>query len=392
MDGDLRSSFLNIEGKIPEGASLTDAGSKQTLYGELHPCGYISHVFDSTERNYEIYDRELFAIIQALETWRHYLMEGPYLVTVLCDHKNLTYFWTAQKLNQQQARWSLILSLFNLKLVHVLGREMVQSDTLSQCEDHILNKDNDNEDIVLLPEWLFINAIDVELRDKLTEHLGTDDFHKATLEALTTTGLLPIKLALSDWEINDNLICYKGRTYVPDDVILHHEIVRTIHEGQPFRHPGQFGTMDLVQRDYWWPEMAKFIKSFVDGCAVCQQMKINMHPTKVRLQPIEGTPNATPFQIITIDLVTDLPISDGFDTIMVMVDHSSSKGTIFIPCTKKLDATQAAELLLCNVYKRYGLLDKIISDRPEICCYGLPGNYKITRSKTRDEYRLPPSK
>uniref|UniRef100_A0A0W0FAK4 Reverse transcriptase domain-containing protein n=1 Tax=Moniliophthora roreri TaxID=221103 RepID=A0A0W0FAK4_MONRR len=71
--------------------------------GELHPCGYISHAFDATERNYEIYDRELFAIIRALEAWRHYLMEGPHPVTVLCDHKNLTYFCTAQKLNRRQA-------------------------------------------------------------------------------------------------------------------------------------------------------------------------------------------------------------------------------------------------------------------------------------------------
>uniref|UniRef100_A0A0W0EUI0 Reverse transcriptase n=1 Tax=Moniliophthora roreri TaxID=221103 RepID=A0A0W0EUI0_MONRR len=70
---------------------------------ELHPCGYISHAFDAMERNYKIYNRELFAIVQALETWRHYLMEGPYLVTVLCDHKNLTYFHMVQKLNRRQA-------------------------------------------------------------------------------------------------------------------------------------------------------------------------------------------------------------------------------------------------------------------------------------------------
>ncbi|ESK84291.1 hypothetical protein Moror_3752 [Moniliophthora roreri MCA 2997] len=68
--------------------------------GELHPCGYISHAFDSTECNYKIYDRELFAIVWALQTWRHYLMEGPHPVTVLCDHKNLAYFRTAQKLNR----------------------------------------------------------------------------------------------------------------------------------------------------------------------------------------------------------------------------------------------------------------------------------------------------
>ncbi|ESK88465.1 pro-pol protein [Moniliophthora roreri MCA 2997] len=330
--------------------------------GELHPCGFISHAFDVAERNYEIYDRELFAIVQALETWRHHLMEGPHPVTVLCDHKNLTYFQTAQKLNQRQAHWSLILSMFDLQLVHVPGREMVQSDALSRRDDHVQGINNDNDDIILLPDRLFINVIDLDLQAKLKDRLGADDFHKMTLEALTISGLPPIKSALSDWEVNDSLIWYKGRIYVPDDVVLRREITRTIHEGQPFGHPGQFETLDLVQWDYWWPGMAKFIKSFVDGCAVCQQMKINTHPTKVGLQPIAGTPNAMPFQVIMMDLVTDLPESHGFDTIMVVVDHSSSKGVIFIPCTKTLDAPQAAELLLRNVYKRYGLPDKIISD------------------------------
>ncbi|ESK84296.1 pro-pol protein [Moniliophthora roreri MCA 2997] len=240
---------------------------------------------------------------------------------------------------------------------------MVQSDALSRREDHVMEDDNDNEDVILLPKRLFINVVDVELQDKLKDQLGSDDFHKMALEALTTTELPPIKSALSNWEINNSLIQYKGRVYILDDVVLQREIIRTIHEGQPFGHPGQFGTVDLVQRDYWWPGMAKFIKSFVDRCAVCQQMKINTHPTKVGIQPVESTPNATSFQIIMMDLVTDLPILDGFDTIMVMVDHSSLKGAIFIPCTKKLDAPQVVELLLCNVYKQYGLPDKIISDR-----------------------------
>jgi RNase H-like domain found in reverse transcriptase len=60
--------------------------------GDWHPCGYISHSFDTTQRNYEIYDRELLGIIRALETWRHYLLGSPHPITILSDHKNLTYF------------------------------------------------------------------------------------------------------------------------------------------------------------------------------------------------------------------------------------------------------------------------------------------------------------
>ncbi|ESK84882.1 reverse transcriptase-rnase h-integrase [Moniliophthora roreri MCA 2997] len=68
--------------------------------GEWHPCGYLSKSLSPTERNYEIYDCELLAIVQALTEWQHYLIGGKYKVVILSDHKNLTYFKTAQKLNR----------------------------------------------------------------------------------------------------------------------------------------------------------------------------------------------------------------------------------------------------------------------------------------------------
>jgi hypothetical protein len=100
--------------------------------GDWRPCGYISHSFNQTQRNYEIYDQELLGIVRVLETWRHYLQGSAHLTTILSDHKNLTYFCSAQKLNRRQARWSLFLSQFKLKLVHVPGSQMVQSDALSR--------------------------------------------------------------------------------------------------------------------------------------------------------------------------------------------------------------------------------------------------------------------
>ena len=67
-------------------------------------------MFSPMERNYKIYDRELLGIIQALEEWRHYIQVSGHTTIIHSDHKNLTYFRTAQKLNQRQARWSLYLS------------------------------------------------------------------------------------------------------------------------------------------------------------------------------------------------------------------------------------------------------------------------------------------
>ncbi|GBE88232.1 hypothetical protein SCP_1300460 [Sparassis crispa] len=82
--------------KFATGAVLHQAD----INGDLHPCAYISQTLNPAERNYEIYDRELLGIIRALTEWRHYLEGSPHPVEVRSDHKNLTYFRTAQKLNR----------------------------------------------------------------------------------------------------------------------------------------------------------------------------------------------------------------------------------------------------------------------------------------------------
>jgi len=64
-----------------------------------------------------------------------------------------------------------------------------------------------------------------------------------------------------------------------------------------------------------------------------------------------------------MDLITDLPPADGFDSILVMVDQGLTKGVILIPCNKTITSEQTGNLLLENLYKRFGLPDKIISDR-----------------------------
>uniref|UniRef100_A0A0W0FP87 Putative reverse transcriptase-rnase h-integrase n=1 Tax=Moniliophthora roreri TaxID=221103 RepID=A0A0W0FP87_MONRR len=331
--------------------------------GEWHPCGYLSKSLSPTERNYEIYDRELLAIYRALMEWRHYLMGGKFKVVILSDHKNLTYFHTAQKLNRRQARWSLSLSEFDLGLVHVPGKSITQADALSRRSNEQDEVDTDNEDIVLLPDRLFIKGIDLGMKEDIIERLGPDDFHKSALEQLLQQGVPPIKSALSDWRINDGLLFFQDRVYVPNDTDLCQHVVQAIHEMPGMGHPGQWNTIEQVQRDFWWPEMARFIRSFVDSCVACQQSKINTYPTRMPIQPIKPTPNSFPFQVCTMDLITDLPECDGMDSILVVVDHSSMKGVIFTLCTKTMDTTKIAELLIQHLYKRFGLLDHIISDR-----------------------------
>ncbi|KAH9263142.1 hypothetical protein BASA83_013529 [Batrachochytrium salamandrivorans] len=76
----------------------------------LRPVAFYSRQMNNAERNYDIYDKELLAVVESFKHWRHLLQGGLHSVTVLCDHKNLEYFMSTKKLTRRQARWSLELS------------------------------------------------------------------------------------------------------------------------------------------------------------------------------------------------------------------------------------------------------------------------------------------
>ena len=82
---------------------------------DLHPCAYFSKTFSPAKRNYDIYDHKLLAVIHALTKWRQYLTGTSSPVTILTDHKNLTYFKKLQCLSCRQARWQMFLQDYNLE-------------------------------------------------------------------------------------------------------------------------------------------------------------------------------------------------------------------------------------------------------------------------------------
>ncbi|KAF7776543.1 hypothetical protein Agabi119p4_4936 [Agaricus bisporus var. burnettii] len=81
------------------------------------------------------------------------------------------------------------------------------------------------------------------------------------------------------------------------------------------------------------------------------------------MQPIKGPSATKPFTQISMDLITDLPPSDGYDAILSIVDHGLTKGIILTPTRKTATADDIAEMLINKVFSKYGTPQKIISDR-----------------------------
>ena len=97
--------------------------------GKWHPIVFYSKSLSSVERNYEIHNKKMLAIIHMLEEWRHFLEGATHLVEIWTNHKNLEYFMTAKKLNYCQAHWSLHLARFDFLLYHCRGELITEMES-----------------------------------------------------------------------------------------------------------------------------------------------------------------------------------------------------------------------------------------------------------------------
>ena len=111
---------------------------------------FISKSLSDIERNYEIHNKEMLAVVRCLEAWRHFLEGVIMKFEIWTDHKNLKYFMKAQKLNRRQARWALYLLRFNFMLKHIPGSKIGKINSLSRRPDWKVGVERDNEDETLV--------------------------------------------------------------------------------------------------------------------------------------------------------------------------------------------------------------------------------------------------
>ncbi|CAA7270379.1 unnamed protein product [Cyclocybe aegerita] len=100
--------------------------------GEIHPVAFHSRTFNPTKLNYDVHDKELFAIYESFRIWQHYLEGSGTPIDIVTDHKNLEYFATTKLLNCRQARWSEYLSQFNLIVRFRPGKLGAKPDALTR--------------------------------------------------------------------------------------------------------------------------------------------------------------------------------------------------------------------------------------------------------------------
>ena len=239
---------------------------------------FLSKSLNETERNYEIHDKEILAIIRGLEAWKHLLEEAQYKFEIWTDYKNLEYFMKVQKLNRRQARWALYLSRFNFTLKHVAGSKMGKADRLSRRADWKVGTDKDNENQVFIKDhWIHsmyevvVEGPEVELVEKIKKARSKNKDVVRVVEEMKRAGVK--ELRENEWKIEDNLVLKEGKVYVPKDEELRVEIIWLHHDVPAVGHGGRWKMVELVMRNYWWLGVTRDVGKYMEGCDLCQRMK-----------------------------------------------------------------------------------------------------------------------
>jgi len=242
---------------------------------------------------------------------------------------------------------------------------MGKADRLSRRSDWEKGGDGDNEERTLLkPEWVqniragevIVEGIDI--LDKIRKSEAKDDEVIKAVEEMKKAGVKMLRD--EEWRKEDGLMLKEEKVYVPKDEALRVEIIRLHHDMPMGGHGGQLKTAEMVTRNFWWLGVTREVKRYVEECDACQRNKNRTEQPAGKLMS-----NSIPDKAwthISADFIMKLPLAQGYDSILVVVDRFT-KMVHFVPTTEKTTAEGLARLFRDNVWRLHGLPESIISDR-----------------------------
>ena len=329
------------------------------------PVAFLSKSLNEIKRNYEIYDKEMLAIIRGLEAWR-YLLEGmQFKFKIWMDHKNLEYFMKVQKLNRRQARWALYLSRFDFILKHVVGTKIEKADRLSRRVDQKVGTERDNENQVFIKDnWIHsmqevvVEEPEVELLEKIKKARSKDEKVVRVVEEMKKVRVK--ELQRNEWQIEGDLVLKEGKVYIPKDKELRAEIVQLHYDVPVVEHGGRLKIVELVMRNYWQLGVTRDVERYMEGCDLCQKMKNRMEKPVGKLKL--GEVPKKPWLHLMVDFIMKLLVVAGKDVVLVVCDQLS-KMTHFVATIEEMSAEELARLFQDNVWKLHGLPESVVLDK-----------------------------
>ncbi|KAH9686118.1 Endonuclease [Citrus sinensis] len=308
-------------------------GIGAVLMQEGRPIAYFSEKLGGAALNYPTYDKEMYALVRALETWQHYLLPKEFVIHT--DHESLKHLKGQGKLHKRHAKWVEFIEPFPYVIKYKQGKENVVADALSR-------------------RYALISTLNAKLLgfEYIKELYANDPDFANVFNACE-------KVAFGKFYKHDGLLFRENKLCVPHSS-LRELLVREAHGGGLMGHFGIAKTLDVLKEHFFWPHMKRDVERICEKCITCKHAKSRVLPHGLyNPLPIPSEP----WVDISMDFVLGLPRSKrGNDSVFVVVDRFS-KMAHFIPCHKTDDATSIANLFFKEIVRLHGVPRSIVSDR-----------------------------
>jgi hypothetical protein len=320
-------------------ASGTGVGA--VLMQQGHPLAFMSKSLSPRLQGLSTYEKEYLAILMAVEQWRSYLQHAEF--HIITDHKSLMQL-SEQRLHTpwQQKVFTRLLGL-QYRIIYRKGIENGVADALSRVSSPLCSAIS-----VIQPQWL---------KEVLLSYQG-DPQAQDFLARLTN----PFD-EVPHYSLHDGIIHYDKQIWIGSSTTLRSKLIAAMHSGAVGGHSGVPVTYRRMKQHFAWTGMKADVHDFVTACQVCQQAKPDRSKLPELLQPLPVPDHA--WKIVSLDFIEGLPVSEGFNCILVVVELFS-KYAHFIGLRHPFTAASIAKVFFQTVYKLHGMPSALISDRDKI--------------------------
>ncbi|XP_061993942.1 uncharacterized protein LOC133711877 [Rosa rugosa] len=320
----------------------SDLGIGAVLSQDNHPISFLSKVLAPKHRALSVYDKEMMAVVFAVQQWRPYLLGHHF--NIITDHRTIQHFLHQRITTPTQQKWLIKLIGYDYTVKYRAGKNNVVPDVLSRQVE--LNT------IVGVSSPISQFMFDLQ-NDTLVDPEAAQLIHELQQGMCSKKG----------YSIINNNLYYKGRMFVPLIHSWRDKVLNECHAGLVGGHSGYLRTYKRVTRTFMWPGVKKFVKKWVAECDVCQRNHYEAILPPGLLLPLAIPERA--WQGISMDFIEGLPNDQGKSVLWVIVDRFS-KYVHFIPISHPYTAKTIAELFVKEIFRLHGMPEAIVTNRDPI--------------------------
>ncbi|MCH81864.1 hypothetical protein A2U01_0002657 [Trifolium medium] len=313
------------------------------LMQEKKSVAYFSKALGVRNLTKSAYEKELMAVVLAIQHWRPYLLGRKFMVST--DQKSLKQLLQQRMVTAEQQNWAAKLLGYDFEIIYKPGKLNRGADALSRVEEG-----GELCQVVTSVQWNDEGIVKAEIQRDSKLQLVIKD-------------LLEDVNSRPGYVYKQGVLLYEGRLVLSDKSTLIPQLLTEFHATPHGGHSGFYRTYRRIAANVYWIGMKNTIQEFVRACDICQRQKYLTSSPGGLLQPLP-IPNRV-WEDLSIDFITGLPKSKGYEAILVVVDRFS-KYVHFVPLKHPYTAKIIAEIFVREVVRLHGIPLSIVSDRDPV--------------------------